>query len=94
MSEEATTPYSNRVSILAEFWLDLRDDYEELIAYGDLGFPLAYAISEGIVESTPLAEEYINEIWELLLGTLRVEDSGFDTLMDIWDSPKVEPEDN
>jgi hypothetical protein len=94
MSEQATTPFSNRVSILAEFWLDLRDDYEELIAYGDLGFPLAYAISEGIVESTPLAEQYINEIWELLLGTLRVEDSGFDTLMDIWDSPKVEPEDN
>ena len=94
MSEANTTPYSSKLEILSEFWMDLRDDYEELITYGDLGFPLAYAISENIVESTPLAEEYIEEIWQLLLGTLRVEDTGFDSLMDIFDAPKVEPEEN
>jgi hypothetical protein len=93
MSETHTTPYSSRVSIIAEFWMELRDDYEELTSYGDLGFPLAYAISEGIVESTPLAEQYIDEIWELLLGTLRVQDSGFDSVSDIFDAPKIADED-
>ena len=79
MSEINTTPYSDVVIILAELWMDYREQetMKELIAYGDLAFPLSYAISEGIVESTPLAEQYINEVWSLLLGQLGVEDTGF-----------------
>jgi hypothetical protein len=93
MSEQATTPFSDRVNILAEFWMDLREEYPHLIAYGDLGFPLSYAISEGIVEATPLAEQYINEVWELTLGELGIEeDTGFDSIVDIVIAPKNKPE--
>jgi len=86
MSETPTTPFSSKVMILAELWMDYRDvePFTDLLTYGDLGFPLSYAISEKIVESTPLAEEYINELWELFLGQLEIEDNGlFDTLTDV-----------
>jgi hypothetical protein len=78
MSEQATTPFSDVVNILAELWMDYREEEsaKDLFQYGDLGFPLAYAIAEGIVESSPLAEQYIKEIWELLLSMLDIEDNG------------------
>jgi len=78
MSEANTTPFSDVAIILSELWMDYRDEeaLKELIGYGDLAFPLAYAISEGIVESTPLAEQYIYEVWNLLLGLLEIEDTG------------------
>lgn len=93
MSEVSETSYSNKVAILGEFWIDLRDDYPELIKYGDLGFPLAYAIAEGVIESTPQAEEYINEIWGMLVRTLRVKDTGFSDLMELLESPQFDYQD-
>lgn len=86
MSEQATTPFSDVVIILSELWMDYRDEetVKELIEYGDLAFPLAYAIGEGIVEKTPLAEQYIYEVWELLLGQLELEDTGlFSSVLDL-----------
>jgi hypothetical protein len=89
MSEQHTTPYSKRVGILAEFWVDLRENYPELIRYGDLGFPLAYAISEGVVPSTPQAEKYINEIWELALKEMGIKkDTGFENIDQLIDTPR------
>jgi hypothetical protein len=52
-----TTPFETRCKILAELWIDYRKDEEfaDFIAYCDLGLPLAYSVSEGIVESTSIA---------------------------------------
>lgn len=89
MSEQATTPFSNITAILAELWMDYRDQegFAELFTYGDLGFPLAYSIYEKIVEPSPLAEEYITELWNLFLSELEVEDTGqFEVLADVFDS--------
>jgi len=89
MSEQPTTPFSNRCQILADLWMLYREDeaFSELMKYGDLGFPLAFAIFENVVEATPLSEEYINELWELLLGELGVEDTGeFELLSQVLDS--------
>jgi len=94
MSETPTTPYSDVVIILAELWMDYREDetMKELIAYGDLAFPLAYAISESIVESTPLAEQYIDEVWSLLLGQLGIEDTGFFTsVSELFEEGPIKP---
>ena len=89
MSEQATTPFSDVVNILSEIWMDYREDelVKELIDYGDLAFPLAYAVGEGIVEKTPLAEQYIYEVWELLLGLLEIQDTGlFVSLIDLQEA--------
>lgn len=101
MLETKETEYFDKCSILSEFWVELRDDYEDLIKYCDLGFPLAYAISEGIVESTPESEMYINQTWDLLLNLIRVKDTGFSSALDVLESPikdifdaSVESEDN
>lgn len=80
------TSYEAKVSILTELWLNYKNDqnFEEFIAYNDLGLPLAYAIYEGIVESTELAASFISETFELLLAGLAIpEDVGFDTLDDM-----------
>lgn len=80
------TPYEDKLAILTELWLNYRDDqnFEEFIAYNDLGLPLAYAISEGIVENTDLAATFILDTFELLLSGLAIEeDIGFETLDDL-----------
>jgi len=80
------TEFSDRAAILADLWLNYRADEEfiDFIEYNDLGLPLAYAISEGIVESTDLAAAFVDETFELLLIGLDIaEDTGFETLDDI-----------
>lgn len=84
--EEVKTSFEDKASILADLWLNYRDDEEfvEFIQYNDLGLPLAYAVSEGIVETTEMATKFIEETFELLLAGLGVdEDTGFEDLDEI-----------
>ena len=85
MSNQATTPYSNQCDILGDLWIDYKNDveFEDFISYNDLGLPLAYAISGGIIESSPLAEGFIKETFSLLIEALEVEDVGFESLTDL-----------
>lgn len=79
----AETTLDNKVAILSDLWMEYRNDEEfaDFIDYNDISLPLAYAISNNIVTTTPLAETFINETWALLLGSLDVEeDTGFETL--------------
>lgn len=82
------TAFMNRARILAQLWMDYRDDeeFQDFIEYNDLGLPLAYAISEGIVEKTDLASGFINEAFDILLSALGVEDTGFESLNDLLDN--------
>lgn len=81
------TSFTNRCRILSELWLDYRDDeeFQDFIQYNDLGLPLAYAISEGIVEKTDIASNFINEAFDILLSALGIKDTGFETLEDLLD---------
>ena len=60
-------------------------EFQDFVEYNDLGLPLAYAISEGIVEKTDIASNFINEAFEILLSALGVEDTGFESLEDLLD---------
>jgi hypothetical protein len=84
-SDNTATQFTDRVAILAELWTNYKGDEEfaDFIEYNDLGLPLAYAIDNGIVKSSSLAEQFINETFELLLAGLAIEDTGFETLDDI-----------
>lgn len=81
------TTFMNRARILAELWMDYRDDeeFKDFIEYNDLGLPLSYAIAEGIVERTDLASGFVNEAFDILLSALGVDDTGFDNLNDLLD---------
>jgi hypothetical protein len=85
MSDTATTPYSSKCAILAELWLNYRvdEEFSDFIEYNDLGLPIAYAISNNIVKSMPMAEQFINETFDLLLVGVGIEDTGFESLEDI-----------
>jgi hypothetical protein len=76
------TSFETRCEILSDLWLNYKadDEFKDFIVYNDLGLPLAYAISEGVVENTPPAENFINETFELLLAGLGIEDEGFENL--------------
>lgn len=83
------TTFDNKTSILADIWLNYRDDeeFQDFIEYNDLGLPLAYAISSNIVPSTDKAKNFIEETFALLLSGLDIqEDTGFENLDDLLQS--------
>jgi hypothetical protein len=77
------TTFEAKCSILSQVWVEMRDEEEfaQFMNYGDLGIPLAYAIHNDIIESTPEAQKFVDEVFELLLGILGMdEDTGFTNL--------------
>jgi len=83
-----TTTFENKTVILSDIWLNYRTDtaFVDFIEYNDLGLPLAYAINEGIVDTTDLATNFVNETFDLLLAGLGIDDTGFDNLDDLMSS--------
>jgi hypothetical protein len=63
-------------------WLNYKADNEftEFFTYNDLGLPLAYSLAEGIVQSTEIAERFVNETFELLITSLGIVDDNFESL--------------
>ena len=82
MTEITTTLFSDKCQILAELWLNYRNDeeFEDFLEYNDLGLPIAYALANNIVKSTEMAERFVEETFDLLLAALELEDDGWDSL--------------
>ena len=82
MTENTSTTYSNQLAMLAELWLNYKEDeeFQDFIEYNDLGLPIAYIIHNDIVKSTDTAEKFVGETFDLLLAGLGIEDTGFETL--------------
>jgi hypothetical protein len=89
-----TTDYNIKVEMLAELWLDYREDeeFKDFIEYNDLGLPLAYAVANGIVENNSNVERFIDETFLVLLSATGVEDTGFENLQDLLGSGNEIPE--
>lgn len=85
------TGFDSKALILGQVWIEHKSDNEmsDFFAYNDIGVPLAFAFSEGIVNHTPALEQYINESFDLLLEALNIEDAGFEDLQDLWDALEV-----
>lgn len=83
-----TTEFRSKCEILADLWLNYRDDEEfrDFVSYNDLGLPLAYAIANSIVEQNGIIEPFINEAWDLLIAGLGIEDTGFEALDELLDN--------
>jgi hypothetical protein len=77
-----------KISILADLWMDYRgeDQFKDFMEYNDLGLPLAYLISNGLVKANETAEGFVLEAFDVLLAGLNIkEDTGFETLDDLLD---------
>jgi hypothetical protein len=89
LSEATNTPLSDRADILAELWVQYKSDpdFADFVEYNDLGLPLAYAVSHGIVEMNSQIAMFVNETFDVFLVALDIEeDTGFSVLADIFDS--------
>lgn len=83
-------PFSDKCGILGQFWFEFRDDEKlgDFITYNDIGLPLAWFIATGVVTPNPMAEEYIDETFDLFLSALEVKEDeieGIDTLEQLLD---------
>lgn len=87
MTENTGTEFQFKCVILADVWLNYRDDpeWEDFINYNDLGLPLAYMIANGIVEkeNAAIGVPFVDEAFRLLLDGMGVEDLGFELFEDI-----------
>jgi len=77
-----TTKFENKASILADLWIEYRDDenFNDFFEYNDLGLPLAYAIANGLIDTTDKVSSFIDEAFALLLEGLGQEDTGYESL--------------
>ena len=80
-----TLPLKNKSTILGQLWIDFREDemMSDFIEYNDIGMPMAYFLSEGLVTPTVLAEEYVNETWALFLEVLNLSDEDVEDVEDL-----------
>ena len=78
----AETSFQNKCEILADLWLNYRDEdeWKDFFDYNDLGLPLAYMISNGIVEQAPIGVNFILEAWDLMLSAVGAPDGEYDEL--------------
>ena len=72
----------NKITILAELWMNYRDDDElqDFVEYNDIGLPLAYLLMNEIVLPSEQSAIYINETYDLLVSSLTVEDREWESL--------------
>ena len=80
-----TTDYASKVDILNDLWINYseEEEFQDFIEMNDLGLPLAHCISNGIVESTPLAEQLVNQSFNSLIELFETEDTGFKSFQEI-----------
>lgn len=85
MEDAQGTSLQNKISILADLLYNYGkdDEFSDFVEYNNIGLPLAYLLSEGIVTPTVMAERFINETWDLFLAGIGREDEGFETLDEI-----------
>ena len=88
-AEKIKTSFENKCAILSKIWMEYRDDedFEDFVAYNDLGLPMAYMIDNGIVEieDGSIGGNFINETFRILLSAFAIEeDLGFEELEDVF----------
>jgi len=84
--ETPITPFKIKCEILGDLWMTYRHDskFKDFIEYNDIGLPLGFLVSEDLVQPHGLANNMIEETFNLLLAALEIEDdTGFDSLDDL-----------
>jgi hypothetical protein len=77
--------FENKITILAELWMNYRDDedLQDFLDYNDLGLPLAYLLMNEIVLPTLQSHIYIDETYNLFIASLQVADREWESLDEV-----------
>lgn len=97
-----TVSFSDKCGILGQFWIQYREDenLKVFTEYNDIGLPLAYFIASGLVTPNPIAEDYVNETFNMFVAALELTEADLngindlDTLLDRSAILKDEDEDH
>lgn len=86
MSEEKGTTFENKCAILSDLWMSYRSDkeFEDFISYNDIGLPLAFLVDDDLARPQPMGKRMIEETFDLLLASMKLEDTGFESLDDLF----------
>jgi hypothetical protein len=82
------TPFSDKVFILHEFYLEFlgTDEFANFFRLNDLGLPLAVAIQNGGATATPTGQGWIEETWKNLCEVIKVDHHGeYESLSDLME---------
>jgi len=85
------TNFSNKVAILADLWINYRDDeeFEDFISYNDLGLPLGYIVNTELATPTDQGILYINETFDLLCAALELDlEKDYESLQQMFELAK------
>lgn len=82
---KSKTEFDAKASILSTLWMEYKTDegFEDFLQYNDVGLPLSFAYTEGLVSFKNAGYMFVDETFDLLLATLQIEDTGFETLEDV-----------
>jgi hypothetical protein len=82
------TDFSDKVAILADLWINYRDDdqFQDFIQYNDLGLPLGYLINTNLATPTEQGIMYVEETFNLLCAALELDlDRTYDSLLQMFE---------
>ena len=82
------TNFSNQTSILADLWINFRDEgeFKDFLEYNDIGLPLAYYIHTDLVTPTDQAKMFVEETFNLLCAALGLDvDGEYESLNEMFD---------
>ena len=79
--------FTEKTVIVSDFYEYHSEDYPEIIAAYDLGFPLAFAVVyEGVVELTETGKSWIEDAYKGICEALGVDQYGdYDSLTDLME---------
>ena len=80
------TDFTNMCEILGSLYANYKEDEDlkDFIEFNDLGLPLAYFVNEGLAEVSDDGARYITETWQLFLASMDIQDTGWDSLDQIF----------
>ena len=74
-----TMEFDDKARVTAEAWMLVRDSevWDEIVQYGDLGFPLAYAHIAELAELDDDGKKLVLDIYDIIVKSLEVPEDDF-----------------
>lgn len=71
--------FDDKAAIVAECWMIVRkqEAWEQLMAYGDLGFPLAYAYVNKAISLEEKGVTFIEEVYDVMVASLDIPEEDY-----------------
>jgi len=83
-----TMEFDDKAQITAEAWMLVRDSevWDEIVQYGDLGFPLAYAHVAELATLDEDGKKLVLDVYDIIVKSLEIPDEyyeDFEAMLDV-----------